>query len=64
LGDRKINKKEDRKSKWDDFDKFVSIVREYVENEYYGGFECKIEKGIIIYSKDWRNRKYQNDDQK
>ena len=41
---RKINKKEDRKSKCDSLDKFVSILRECVENEYYGGFEGKIEK--------------------
>ena len=61
---RKINKKEDRKSKWDSLDKFVSILRECVENEYYGGFEGKIEKGKIVDSKDLRRRKYQGDGQK
>ena len=61
---RKINKKEDRKSKWDSLDKFVSILRECVENEYYGGFEGKIEKATIVDSNDLRRRKYQNDGQK
>ena len=42
---RKINNKDDRISKWDSFDKFVSILREYIEKDYYGGFEGKIEKG-------------------
>ena len=61
---RKINKKKDRKSKCDSLDKFVSILRECVESEYYGGFEGKIEKGKIVDSKDLRRRKYQNDGQK
>jgi hypothetical protein len=64
LGDIKINKKEDKESKWESFDKFVSILREYVEKEHYGGFEGKIENGKIVDSKDWRRRKYQNDGQK
>ncbi len=55
-------RKKDRKSKWDSFDKFVNILREYVENEYFGGFEAKIEAGKIVDSKDWRRRKYQKDD--
>ncbi len=54
---RKFN----RESKWDSFDKFVEIIREYVENDYYGGFEVKIEEGKIVDSKDWRRRKYQED---
>ncbi len=61
---RKINKKEDRKSKCDSLDKFVSILRECVENEYYEGFEGKIEKGKIVDSKDLRRRKYKNDGKK
>ncbi len=56
-----INKK-DKRSKWDSFDKFVNILREYVENDYYGGFEGKIEDGKIVDSKDWRRRKYKRDD--
>ncbi len=56
-----INKKE-RESKWDSFNEFVSILREYVENDYYGGFEAKIEEGRIVDSKDWRRRKYNKDD--
>ncbi len=48
-------------SKWDSFDKFVEVIREYVENDYYGGFEGKIEEGKIVDSKDWRRRKYQED---
>ncbi len=52
-------RKKDRESKWDSFNKFVGILREYVENEYYGGFEGKIEEGKIVDSKDWRRRKYQ-----
>ncbi len=55
---RKINKREGRISKWESFDKFISILREYIENDYYGGFEGKIEKGEIVDSKDWRRRKY------
>ncbi len=55
---RKFN----RESKWDSFNKFVEIIREYVENDYYGGFEVKIEEGKIVDSKDWRRRKYQEDD--
>lgn len=55
-------RKNDRKSKWDSFDKFVNILREYVENEYFGGFEVKIEEGKIVDSKDWRRRKYQKND--
>ena len=55
---RKFN----RESKWDSFVKFVEIIREYVENDYYGGFEGKIEEGKIVDSKDWRRRKYQEDD--
>jgi hypothetical protein len=55
-------RKKDRESKWDSFDKFVNILREYIENEYYGGFEGKIEGGKIVDSKDWRRRKYQNKD--
>ena len=55
---RKYNKE----SKWDSFDKFVEVIREYVENDYYGGFEVKIEQGKIVDSKDWRRRKYQEDD--
>jgi hypothetical protein len=54
---RKYNKE----SKWDSFDKFVEVIREYVENDYYGGFEVKIEEGKIVDSKDWRRRKYQED---
>jgi hypothetical protein len=34
----------------------------YVENEYYGGLECKIEKGKIVDSKDWRRRKFRKKD--
>ena len=56
-----INKK-DKKSKWDSFNEFVNILREYVENDYYGGFEVKIEEGRIVDSKDWRRRKYKKDD--
>jgi hypothetical protein len=55
-------KKYNRESKWESFDKFVEIIREYVENDYYGGFEVKIEEGKIVDSKDWRRRKYQEDD--
>ncbi len=55
-------RKYNRESKWDSFDKFVEIIREYVENDYYGGFEVKIEEGKIVDSKDWRRRKYQEDD--
>ncbi len=55
-------RKKDIESKWDRFDKFVKILREYVENEYYGGFEGKIEEGKIVDSKDWRRRKYQKHD--
>ncbi len=54
--------KKDKESKWDNFNKFVNILREYVENEYYGGFEGKIEAGKIVDSKDWRRRKYQKED--
>ena len=54
-------RKYNRESKWDSFDKFVEIIREYVENDYYGGFEVKIEEGKIVDSKDWRRRKYQED---
>ncbi len=43
---RKINMKEDRKSKWDSLDKFVGILRECVENEYYEGFESMIILGV------------------
>ncbi len=49
------------KSKWDSFNDFVNILREYVENDYYGGFEVKIEDGRIVDSKDWRRRKYKKD---
>ncbi len=59
LEQRKMVRKKDRESKWDSFNKFVGILREYVENEYYGGFEGKIEEGKIVDSKDWRRRKYQ-----
>ena len=52
-------RKKDRESKWGSFNKFVEILREYVENDYYGGFEGKIEEGKIVDSKDWRRRKYQ-----
>ncbi len=45
-GDREISNKKTSESKWDSFDEFVNIVKEYVDNEYYGGFECKIEKGV------------------
>ncbi len=54
-----MTRKYNRESKWDSFDKFVEIISEYVENDYYGGFEGKIEKGKIVDSKDWRRRKYQ-----
>jgi hypothetical protein len=54
-------RKYNRESKWDSFDKFVEVIREYVENDYYGGFEVKIEEGKIVDSKDWRRRKYQED---
>ncbi len=57
-------RKNNRESKWDSFDKFVEIIREYVENDYYGGFEGKVERGKIVDSKDWRRRKYQKDDVK
>ncbi len=60
IGSQKINKKEEKKSKWDNFEEFVNILREYVENDYYGGFEGKIENGKIVDSKDWRRRKYKN----
>jgi hypothetical protein len=53
------NRKYNRESKWDNFNKFVEIIREYVEKDYYGGFEGKIEEGKIVDSKDWRRRKYQ-----
>ena len=59
---RQIINKKGSKSKWDSFDKFVNILREYVENDYYGGFEVKIEEGRIVDSKDWRRRKYKEDD--
>ena len=59
---RQIINKKDSKSKWDSFDKFVNILRKYVENDYYGGFEVKIEEGRIVDSKDWRRRKYKEDD--
>ncbi len=52
------NRKYNRESKWDNFNKFVEIIREYVEKDYYGGFEGKIEEGKIVDSKDWRRRKY------
>ncbi len=52
----------DRESKWDSFNKFVKIVREFIENDYYGGFEVKIEDGRIVDSKDWRRRKYNKGD--
>ncbi len=55
-------RKYNREAKWDSFDKFVEVIREYVENDYYGGFEVKIEEGKIVDSKDWRRRKYQKDD--
>jgi hypothetical protein len=62
---RHSSNKNNKKSKWDSFDEFVSILREYIENEYYGGLECKIEKGKIVDSKDWRKRKFRGkDDQK
>jgi len=51
-----------KKTKWESFDEFVSILREYVENEYFGGLECKIEKGKIVDSKDWRKRKFREND--
>ena len=57
-----MDRKNDGKSKWDSFDRFVNILREYVENEYFGGFEVKIEEGKIVDSKDWRRRKYQKND--
>ncbi len=53
------NRKYNIESKWDNFNKFVEIIREYVEKDYYGGFEGKIEEGKIVDSKDWRRRKYQ-----
>ncbi len=59
---RQIINKKDKKSKWDSFNDFVNILREYVENDYYGGFEVKIEEGRIVDSKDWRRRKYKKDD--
>ena len=59
---RQIISKKVRKSKWDSFNEFVNILREYVENDYYGGFEVKIEDGRIVDSKDWRRRKYKKDD--
>jgi len=52
----------DRISKWDNFNTFVGILRKYVENDYYGGFEGKIEEGRIVVSKDWRSRRYKEDD--
>jgi hypothetical protein len=61
MENRQIISKKDRKSKWDSFDEFVNILKKYVDNEYYGGFECKIEKGNIVDSKDWRRRKYKTD---
>ena len=63
-GDRKISNKKTSESKWDNFDEFVNIIKEYVDNEYYGGFECKIEKGLIVDSKDWRRRKFGDQDDK
>ncbi len=54
-------RKYNSESKWDSFDKFVEVIREYVENDYYGWFEVKIEDGKIVDSKDWRRRKYQED---
>jgi hypothetical protein len=56
--------KNSQNSKWDNFNKFVSILKDYVENDYYGGFEIKIEEGKIVDSKDWRRRKYQDDGKK
>ncbi len=53
------NRKYNIESKWDNFNKFVEIIREYVEKDYYGRFEGKIEEGKIVDSKDWRRRKYQ-----
>ncbi len=50
--------KDNSKSKWNSFDKFVNILREYIENEYYGGLEVKVEGGQIVDSKDWRRRKF------
>ncbi len=61
-GNRQIINKKEIKSKWDSFNKFVNILREYVENDYYGGFKVKIEEGRIVDSKDWRRRKYKKDD--
>lgn len=60
-GDEQIISKKDKESKWDSFDEFVSILKEYVDNEYFGGIECKIEKGNIVDSKDWKRRKYKKD---
>ncbi len=57
-----IANKKDINSKWDSFNEFVNILREYVENDYYGGFEVKIEDGRIVDSKDWRRRKYNKND--
>ncbi len=55
-------RKYNTESKWDSFDKFVEIIREYVEKDYYGGFEGKVEGGKIVDSKDWRRRKYKKKD--
>ena len=33
----KLVVKRHRESKWDSFDEFVNIIRDYVDNEYYGG---------------------------
>ncbi len=57
---KKISSKKERESKRDRFDEFVNIIKEYVDNEYYDGFECKIEKGLIVDSKDWRKKKYKD----
>jgi len=61
LENRQIINKKGTKSKWDSFNEFVIILKEYVENDYYGGFEVKIEDGRIVDSKDWRRRKYKKD---
>ncbi len=58
---RQIINKKCTKSKWDSFNEFVNILREYVENDYYGGFEVKIEDGRIVDSKDCRRRNYDKD---
>ena len=44
-GERKINKKEEKMSKWDSFDKFVSILRNMLRMIIMGALKVRSKMG-------------------